>query len=227
MARRSPSGSAIAPLVAPLVGAILLLCGTASAQTIVNGSFETGPDPGSFTNLPLGSTAITGWTVVTANVDYIGTLWEHADGKRSVDLGGGIGAAGAVRQDIATAPGELYHVAFALAGNWGGAPIKTLRVTAAGATQDYLFDTTGRGANDMGWVERVFSFTATGTTTTLTFTSLDANFGPAIDNVRMTELGAIPTTGRVGRAILAGLLLATGVGLLRRQRARRERPSAS
>lgn len=204
-----------------LAGALLLAGAAASAQTIANGSFEVGPDPGSFTTLPFGSTAITGWTVVDADIDYIGTLWQHADGNRSLDLGGGIGAAGAVQQGIATAPGETYHVAFSLAGNWGGAPVvKTLRVSAAGTTQDYTFDTTGRNNGDMGWVERVFSFTATGTTTTLTFKSLDANFGAALDDVHLTTLPQVPSLHPSGAATLASLLLATGAWRSRRRRAR-------
>lgn len=69
--------------------AIALMTGLpAEANLLTNGSFETGPNPGSFTNFAAGSTAITGWTVSTpGNIDYIGSLWVAANGSRSLDLG--------------------------------------------------------------------------------------------------------------------------------------------
>ena len=55
--------------------------GSAWADLIVNGSFETGPsvppDPG-FTRLNAGSTDITGWTVI-GEIDYIGAYWQASD----------------------------------------------------------------------------------------------------------------------------------------------------
>jgi hypothetical protein len=48
--------------------------GSASAATIVNGSFEdSSVNPGGgFATLSGGSTAITGWTVGANSIDYIG-----------------------------------------------------------------------------------------------------------------------------------------------------------
>ena len=54
------------------LAALAVVLGTASvaqAATITNGSFETGPNPGGFTTLGTGNTAITGWTVASGSID--------------------------------------------------------------------------------------------------------------------------------------------------------------
>lgn len=78
--------------------------------------------------------------------------------------------------------------------------IKTLQVSAAGLNQQYQFDDTGRSSTDMGWMTEHFQFTATSTSTALTFLSLTTSggfngqqwFGPALDNVRVS---AVPLPG--------------------------------
>ena len=68
---------------------------------IVNGSFEEGPDVESVVPLDEGSTAIKGWTVTRGQIDYIGTFWKAADGKRSIDLHGSP-VYGGLKQKFAT-----------------------------------------------------------------------------------------------------------------------------
>ncbi|MCP3979406.1 MAG: choice-of-anchor C family protein [bacterium] len=154
--------------------------------TIVNGSFESGDplSPAGYSPLAVGnSTSVTGWTVAQAGIDYVGpTIWIASDGVRSLDLSGG--SPGAIYQDLATTSGANYTILFDLAGHTSAAVV-TARVTAAADSQDYTFDATGNSVLNPGWVTRTFSFTATGTTTRLTFTSLTAGHaGPALDNVR-------------------------------------------
>ena len=62
------------------------------ANLLVNGSFEEGPDPGEQGWKPLdkGCKDIKGWEVTRGQIDYLGTYWEHADGKRSLDLDGNV-----------------------------------------------------------------------------------------------------------------------------------------
>ncbi len=161
-----------------------------AGNLLVNGSFELGASPGgSFITLQRGSTAIAGWTVTRATIDYIGGWWRASDGARSLDLDGTPGFGG-IAQTFATAPGRAYRVAFDLAGNPAGPPaVKALGVRAAGQQARFTFDVTGKRYDAMGWTRHSWTFTATATMTTLEFYSLDAtggSFGPALDNVSVT-----------------------------------------
>jgi choice-of-anchor C domain-containing protein len=164
-----------------------------SANLISNGSFEIGTDPGAGAiTLGKGSTAIADWTVLGTNVDYIGGLWEAADGNRSLDLSGSNW--GRVQQDVATVAGASYTVTFDLAGNPSGTDaIKDLRIWVdgfGGDPIDFTFDTTGYSTSNMGWTQHSFSFVAADESTSLAFNSRDFNaWGPALDNVQMTRDG--------------------------------------
>jgi choice-of-anchor C domain-containing protein len=136
-----------------------------------------------------GSTTLSGWTV-TGDIDYVSsTFWPSADGTRSVDLNHV--AAGGISQCFATQSGRSYRVDFSLAGNpeRGSPLIKTLRVSAAGTSQDYTFDVSTTSYQNMGWVRRSFAFTANSTCTTVAFTSLTTGaLGPAVDAISLTAL---------------------------------------
>jgi choice-of-anchor C domain-containing protein len=185
--------------------------GTAHAAPFQNGSFEVGTsDPGAgFVTLAAGNTSITGWTVTGNGVDYIGGLWQAAEGSRSVDMSAG--NAGGIQQSFDTVAGHTYRVRFDLAGNPQGAPTaKTLQVQATGGTPvSYTFDTTGHSTGSMGWATQTYTFTATGLATTLSFVSQDATaFGPALDNVVVSDVTPtpVPTLSQWGLVGLAGLL---------------------
>lgn len=162
--------------------------GATGVNLLINGDFEqAGVNPGSGSSqLNQGSGSITDWIVTRGQIDYIGTYWEYPfGGSRSVDLDGSPGIGG-VMTSLGTIPGERYVVLFDLSGNPLGAPaIKHLRVEAAGEYKDYEFDITGHNQSNMGWVHRVWSFTAVASETDLEFYSLDSPgaYGPVIDNV--------------------------------------------
>jgi choice-of-anchor C domain-containing protein len=162
-----------------------------------NGSFETGTDPGSFltVNAP-DLTTIADWTVDSGSVDYIGTYWAAADGLRSIDLDGS--AAGSISQTFATDSGATYNVTFAMSGNPDNGPgDKTLEVSATGAaSKDYTYTVTGSNSEaNMNWAPETYSFVAAAATTTLEFASkTDGAYGPALDNVVITEVPATPVT---------------------------------
>jgi choice-of-anchor C domain-containing protein len=189
-----------------------------AANLIQNGSFETGTiNPGSLTQLSVGSTAITGWTVSQGTIDYIGTLWQASEGSRSLDLSGS--NAGAIQQIFNTTIGETYRVTFDLAGNPDGSPIiKEMRVSAGGSSADFSFDITGKSRTNMGWVSNSWDFTATGTTTTLSFLSLvNGIAGAALDNVSVVALSSpsIPEPSSMLGLLSLGVL---GIGsALKRQ----------
>jgi choice-of-anchor C domain-containing protein len=202
----------------------ICLCSSANAALFQNGSFELGiVDVGPFTTLNAGDNAsITGWTVGTGNIDYIGTYWTSADGTRSLDLNGLV--PGSISQTFDVTPGQAYQVTFDLAGNPAGGPTAKTLTTSANATIVLSsFDTTGKDLSNMGWTPVSFNFTATGSTETLTFLSTTAGysgnstyptaFGPALDNVSVT---AVPEPSTWAMMILGFL----GVGLASYRRKR-------
>lgn len=166
-------------------------------ELLLNGSFEDGPAPDAdgpgFTPYEAGSNAIPGWNITRGSVDYISFYWQHADGKRSIDLNGN--EPGAIAQTFRTRPGRKYRVTFSIAGNFcgGGEPtLRTMTVTAAGSRTEFSFDTNGRNYEDMGWVGRTWEFTAIAEETTLEFSStteLPVACGPALDRVSVKEIG--------------------------------------
>jgi choice-of-anchor C domain-containing protein len=168
-----------------------------AGELVTNGSFEEGPEPDpagpGFTPIEAGSTVIPGWTVTRGSVDYIGPYWQHADGKRSIDLNGN--EPGAIAQTIRTRAGKRYRVTFSLAGNNCGdadTPKRAVVVSAAGSQAEFTFDTTGKSYEDMGWVTKTWEFTATAAETTLEFTSateIPPACGPALDRVSVVEIG--------------------------------------
>lgn len=190
-----------------------------SASPFTNGSFETNtggacsPGSGSIL-LSVGSTCITGWSVVSGNVDYAGgAVWQAENGNYSIDMDGT--ADGAIAQTFDTIVGDAYSVTFYIAGNTYAAPtIKTLQVSATSATsQTYTFNDTGDSNTNMNYAAETYNFTAGSTSTTLTFTSLDnpsSNAGAVLDNVSVTNLSAgAPEPGTLALVFVgAGAMIA-------------------
>ena len=166
------------------------------ASLIVNGSFERidmETWPGGFWTPNGGSSAIPGWIVTGVSVDYVvAPYWQASDGIASLDLNGttlvGGSYLGGVSQTFATIAGQQYVVRFDLAGN-PDAREQSLVVTAPGTTQHFAVNTAGKTLAAMGYTAQQFTFTATGSTSTLSFSSADGlgDFqGPVIDNVVVT-----------------------------------------
>lgn len=191
---------------------------SASAATLVNGSFEAGGDiaPGSFRTVASGNnTTIAGWTVGGAGVDYIGTYWQAADGNRSIDLSGA--NAGSISQSFATVIGQAYKVAFSLSGNPDGGLGTKIATAAATGFAPASFTYTVGSANsrvNMLWDRVFYTFRAAATTTNLSFTSgTSTAYGPAIDDVSIT---AVPEPA-MWLTMIAGMGM---VGVVARRRRR-------
>ena len=173
--------------------AILCLIATPSwADVFQNGSFEGTSPPTTFTTLFNGSAISGGWTVGGSGdqggVDWIGGYWQNSNGQSSLVLSGN--APGWIFQTFDTTPGTTYRVNFDMAGNVdGGRAIKELQATAGNFNGSFYFDTTGKALTNMGWDTKGFFFTAAGGSTTLTFTSMEADaYGPALDNVSVAPV---------------------------------------
>lgn len=207
-----------ASLIAAFAIAAALAAAPAGAAAIVNGSFETASfNPGVFTTLSAGSTAITGWTVGGDSIDYIGSYWQPAEGARSIDLSGN--NKGSISQLLSGLNvGGRYQVHFSLAGNPDGGAATKVAVASDGGAQSgtFFFPQAGNTKANMGWTEQVFSFTAMASTANLTFAAtLNDPYGPALDNVSIAG-GAVPEPASWA-LMIAGF---GGVGsLMRRRRA--------
>jgi choice-of-anchor C domain-containing protein len=185
--RRSGLGVALG-----FLGAIAIAGPAAAVFTApTNPSFESGTfvDNGSgFQQLNAGDPSIDGWTIGGNSIDWIETYWPAENGDRSIDLNGI--DAGSLSQTFDTTIGNTYTVTFALSGNPAGPPTtKSLDVSATGAAPaSYSYDAALNDLTNMNWATEEYSFLATSTSTTLSFTSTIAGaFGPALDNVVVTE----------------------------------------
>jgi choice-of-anchor C domain-containing protein len=199
---RSPFPGAAAVL------ALILTCLAipARAQLLANGSFEAGPAIPLTTPIfaiPPGSTALTGWSVVVGAVNIVtDNYWVPLSGTRSLVLSNASGA-GAIEQSIATAPGAIYRLTFWISGEPFSAPtLKRVRVNAGSAQQVFTFDNTPAWHWDMAWEQHTLDFAATGPSTALRFTSLEASaWGPALDSMKVELLTAsVPTSASLALA---------------------------
>jgi choice-of-anchor C domain-containing protein len=199
-------------------GIIAALCLVAlpsavSAAPFRNGSFEnSAQDPGSATRYDEGDQRITGWTVLPNSIDYVGTESPASEGSRSIDLVGN-NSRGGIMQSFDTLPGARYLVTFAVAGNpVGPPPIKMLTVTVGTETSRFLFDTTGKSLERLGWTDHQMTFVAVASTTTIMFTADTTGqgccFGPMLDNVSVVQIANPASTPCPWKYLFfAGLLL--------------------
>jgi choice-of-anchor C domain-containing protein len=203
--------------------AVISAPGLVHAAGFQNGSFEAGTlyATGSFDTLGTGSTAITGWTVTGGNIDYIGGLWQAAQGSRSLDMVGN--SLGSIAQSFDTTAGAQYKVEFALSSNIaGGLGQKILRVIAGNESDDYTYSPTGLNANNnMRWADNSFTFTADAATTLLSFQAINGLccYGAALDNVRVTQVAAPIPEPETYAMMLAGLGLLGFAGRRRKVQA--------
>ena len=207
----SPTKAVLAGLA--LVG---LVSTGAQANLLANGSFEDTTnfvDQGNDTmTLGPGSTAMTGWTVISNDVAWIGPTNPFgvtaSDGGYSLDLQGYTDSApfGGVTQNLTTVIGGHYLLTFDL-GSFANAQAA---ITASAGTGNQTF--TSLVTNAFGWQTESLDFTATSTTTLVSLLGQqegDAYIG--LDNVSVTCTSSCtaqvpePASGTLMLADLAGL----------------------
>ena len=193
--------------------ALVALAPLANASAFTNGSFESSSFRGGFTTLGTGSSGLTGWTIDDGSVDLINTYWQAAAGNYSLDLSGSGPAK--ISQTFDTVSGQSYVVSFSLAGNPDDSDkikILTAGIVSPVASTTYNFNAAGKSATNMGWASQSFSFVASGTSSTLFFSSgNNSAWGPALDNVTVT---AVPEPETFAM-LLAGLGL---IGFVKRRK---------
>lgn len=205
-----------------LVVAGIVSMAATQASLITNGSFETGTSlpvsPNWYRTLLTGSTSMTGWTVTSGSVDWIHT--NHFDpsvGSLCIDLNGN-SIGGSIAQSFSTDAGRLYTLSFDMSGNPDNLtePVRDIRMSVGGFTQDYSFDTAAVGggisATNMGFVTHTFNFWAPTALSTLSFLSLDTGiWSAALDNI---QVDLVPEPS----AMMLLVLALSGIPLRRRAR---------
>jgi len=185
MSYRSSAGLA-------LISVIVASPASAAVDFVVDGSFESGVNPGVFRTLGVGSPDIAAWTISSGTIDYIGSYWQASDGVRSVDLNGN--NVGVISQTlIGLTVGASYRVTFDLSGNPDGAPATKFVGVSVDAFSTSFSYPGGNTRTAMIWAPQSFLFTATASSAVLSFagdTSAPGFFGPALDNVSVTS--AVP-----------------------------------
>ena len=153
---------------------------------VANSDFATPFVPAGYQTFGQGQT-IGAWTVEAGNVDVnANSLWQMPAGDPSsaqpVDLNGTV--AGQINQTIPTVAGLTYFGSFELAGNPGGVALKTGQFIAGGNIFNFSFDESGHSGANMGWQQFNFSFTATSSSTVLTFVSgIPGSNGPVVTDL--------------------------------------------
>jgi choice-of-anchor C domain-containing protein len=165
----------------------------AGGNPVANGGFEASGPIAAWRSLSAGSTAVSGWRVTSGTGALVGGFWHANSGANSLEVGSP--GAGTIAQTIATVAGRRYRLTFALAGNPDGPPrVKTLVVSAGPVTRRFAFDVAGRSRSAMGWTAESVDFTAASGATVIAFARVDGGasawFGPAIDDVAVTEAGS-------------------------------------
>jgi hypothetical protein len=151
----------------------------ATAQNIVsNGSFETS------------GTTLAGWSS-TEGYGWESVTTTAADGQTFAIISGNL------YQDLATVPGQVYRLRYAVAGNPGFQGFTPLETFWGGNfVTTTLFDTTGHSNENLGWIYVTNNLTAIASTTRLWFPN--PNYGsstmPYLDAVSAVPVSEPPTS---------------------------------
>jgi len=164
---------------------------------IPNGSFEDTVLPySSNTELLNGYKGVTGWTSGNS-VNYKRLISSDNSVTSWIELtGNSVSSKGYIYRDFPTSIGKEYIVSFDISNHvniylQGSSVTKKVRVVANTTSSDFLITSTATEVSALEWQTRSFSFIASSSQTTITFTNSsnqfgdirDIEYGPQIDNV--------------------------------------------
>ncbi|MEO7342211.1 MAG: Ig-like domain-containing protein, partial [Luteolibacter sp.] len=165
-----------------------------SSSLLANGSFENGAVLGG------GATALDNWTVTGSPFGYVADAsYTSTHGLRlTVFNGAGDAFGGTISQAFATTPGATYDLNFDM-GIFGAVGKKQrLQVDVTGSASPLALEELTAAAGAAQWSAKSYTFVATGSTTTLTFTDASGALGALanncdllLDHVRV--IGAAPS----------------------------------
>ncbi|HEY5290666.1 MAG TPA: DUF642 domain-containing protein [Caulobacteraceae bacterium] len=208
-----------------LAGAILALCfaSAAHANLLTNGSFENGAFVDNTSqdtdNLALGSTAMTGWTVIgSEGLAWIGPKnpfgLSAEDGSYFLDLtdyqsGGPFSG---VSQTINTTAGDHYVLTFELGSSTTyGLPDG---VTASAGSTSGTFTSTQTTSSNF-WQSETLGFTATGSTTLIDIVGASGANYIGLDNVSVVQTSGVPEPASWSLMLFGFAILGAGLRLRR------------
>lgn len=204
----------------------------ANANFIVNGSFETPiVTVGSFEDFPVGSSALTGWTVfgpggtnvsiVSGSFSQSGVTFEAEDGVQWLDLtGDGSNSTEGVSQAVTTTSGDRYQLSYFIGNTTGGGifgTTSTVNVLLNGVSS-YTDTNSNVSPTNLNWEQFNHTFVAAGASTTLGFQNADpsSDNSNGLDNVALVDLGPATTVPEPASLGLLSAALVT-LGLIRRK----------
>jgi virginiamycin B lyase len=152
-------------------------------------------DLNEFETVSQGQLLAPNWLVTQATVDlYSSMLWGEPTPSNlcSVDLDGSPGVGGIATQQLPTSAHTTYEVTFYFSANTYGPPsTKHMLVSAANTSETLTWNDANGGAPQGVWVQEAWQFVATGSNTTLAFTSEDkkgSNYGPVMAGVSVSAV---------------------------------------
>jgi len=222
--------------IASVFGTLVLASSAHAATLLTNGSFESPIVPvGNFSSFPVGSSAITGWTVVgpagTSVSPVSGTFAQNGvafiaqDGAQWLDLTGfNINSTEGVSQTVATTVGNLYQLSFFVGNTTGGGIFGTTSTVNVSLNGVQSFSDINSTVSPVAqnWQQFTHTFVATSASTTLALLNGDpvSDNNNGLDNVVLLDLG--PAVGAIPEpdtyAMLLGGLSLLGFMLRRRKK---------